>query len=60
MTKKIDEKQIITSTTLVEAIIKSSKEVLYIVRGGSPQMPQTLFVGSPEEYCEYIRSLHVD
>ena len=60
MEKKIKENQIISSTTLVEVIIKPSKEVLYIVRGGSPQMLQTLFVGSPEEYCEYIRSLHVD
>lgn len=60
MEKKLNENQIITSTTLVEVIIKPSKEVLYIVRGGNPQMPQTLFVGSPEEYCEYIRSLHVD
>ena len=60
MEKKINEKQIMSSTTLVEVIIKPSNEVLYIVRGGSPQMPQTLFVGSPEEYCEYIRSLHVD
>lgn len=60
MEKKISDKQIMSSTTLVEMIIKPSNEVLYIVRGGSPQMPQTLFVGSPEEYCEYIRSLHVD
>lgn len=60
MEKKINDKQIMSSTSLVEVIIKPSKEVLYIVRGGSPQMPQTLFVGSPEEYCEYIRSLHVD
>lgn len=60
MKKMINDKQIMSSTTLVEMIIKPSNEVLYIVRGGSPQMPQTLFVGSPEEYCEYIRSLHVD
>lgn len=60
MEKVLNENQISTSTTLVEVIIDPSKEVLYIVRGGTPQMPQTLFVGSPEEYCEYIRSLHVD
>ena len=60
MKEKINDKQIMSSTTLVEMIIKPSKEVLFIVRGGSPQMPQTLFVGSPDEYCEYIRSLHVD
>lgn len=60
MEKVLNEEKIISSTMLVEVIIKPSTEVLYIVRGGSPQMPQTLFVGSPEEYCEYIRSLHVD
>ena len=41
---------------LVERIIKPSGEVIIIVSGGSPQMPQTLFVGTPEEYCVFIHN----
>ena len=60
MEKEISEKQIVSFAYFVEVIYKPNKESLFIVRGGNPQMPQTLFVGNEKEYCEYIRSLHVD
>ena len=54
---KDNSNQIISVTFLLERIIKPTGEVIMIVRGGSPQMPQTLFVGSPEEYCDFIRNM---
>ena len=58
--KKEDSKsvnQIISHSFFVERIIKPSCDVIIIVRGGNPQMPQTLFVGSPDEYCEFVHNM---
>ena len=52
-----NENQIMSVSFFVERIIKPSGDVIIIVRGGSPQMPQTLFVGSPDEYCEFIHNM---
>ena len=57
MNKKINENLIQRVSFLVERIIKPSGEIIIIVSGGSPQMPQTLFVGSPDEYCEFVHNM---
>ena len=57
MNKKVNENQIQRVSFLVERIIKPSGEVIIIVSGGSPQMPQTLFVGTPDEYCEFVHNM---
>lgn len=57
MKKEESKNQIICVSFFTERIIKPSGEVIMIVRGGSPQMPQTLFVGSPDEYCEFIHNM---
>lgn len=54
---KIDNNQIQRVSFLVERIIKPSGEIIIIVSGGSPQMPQTLFVGTPDEYCDFIHNM---
>ncbi len=55
--KKEIENSIVCVSFFTERIIKPTGEVIMIVRGGSPQMPQTLFVGSPDEYCEFIHNM---
>lgn len=55
--KKENVNQLVSQSFFVERIIKPSGEVLIIVRGGSPQMPQTLFVGNTDEYCEFIHNM---
>ena len=57
MNKTVNENQIQRGSFLVERIIKPSGEVIIIVSGGSPQMPQTLFVGTPDEYCEFVHNM---
>lgn len=57
MNKKIENNQIQRVSFLVERIIKPSGEIIIIVSGGSPQMPQTLFVGTPDEYCDFIHNM---
>lgn len=57
MKKEMDVKQFVSVTFFVEKIVKPSGDVLILVRGGSPQMPQTLFVGSPDEYCDFIHNM---
>lgn len=55
--KKENSNQIISVSFFVERIIKPSGDVIIIVRGGNPQMPQTLFVGSSDEYCDFIHNM---
>lgn len=55
--KEKNPNQIISQSFFVERIIKPSGDVIIIVRGGNPQMPQTLFVGSPDEYCEFVHNM---
>lgn len=57
MEKKINKNQIQRVSFLVERIVKPSGEIIIIVSGGTPQMPQTLFVGSPDEYCEFVHNM---
>ena len=60
MKKDLDSKsvnQIISQTFFVERIIKTSGDVIIIFRGGNPQIPQTLFVGSSDDYCEFVHNM---
>lgn len=57
MSKEESVNQIISNLFFVERIIKPSGDVILIVRCGNPQMPQTVFVGSPDEYCEFIHNM---
>ena len=50
-------KEFVSSTFFVEKIVKPSGDFVILVRGGSPQQPQILFVGSPDEYCEFIHNM---
>lgn len=55
--KKIKQNEVVSLTFLMEKIIKADGSSIFIVRGGSPQNPQTLFVGSCDEYCDWIHNM---
>lgn len=55
--KKTKKNEIISLSFLTEKIVKSDGSIIFIVRGGSPQMPQTLFFGYPDEYCDWIHNM---
>lgn len=57
MNTKVENNQIQRVSFFVERITKPSGEIIIIVSGGSPQMPQTLFVGTLNEYCDFIHNM---
>lgn len=54
MKKENNENVIQSYTMLVETIVKPTGDELIVCRGGSPQNPLTLFVGSPKEFADFI------
>lgn len=54
---KAKKNEIVSLSFLTEKIVKADGSTIFIVRGGHPQNPQTLFVGSCDEYCEWIHNM---